>query len=59
MTSFQPTPAGQANSDVTYSCSRPYQLAAKDNEIRALKAKVHEHESTIALLYGQLDTRSP
>src|SRR5829696_5555514 len=23
MTSFQPTPTGQANSDVTYSCSRP------------------------------------
>ena len=35
------------------------QLAAKDNEIKILKAKVHEHESTIALLYGQLDSRSP
>ena len=23
-TSFQPAHAGQANSDVTYSCSRPY-----------------------------------
>ena len=35
------------------------QLAAKDNEIKTLKAKVHEHESMIALLYGQLDSRSP
>ncbi len=35
------------------------QLAAKDNEIKTLKAKLHEHESTIALLYGQLDARSP
>jgi hypothetical protein len=26
MTSFQPTHPGQANSDVTYSCSRPLQL---------------------------------
>ena len=24
MTSFQPTPTGQANSDVTHSCSRPW-----------------------------------
>jgi len=32
------------------------QLAAKDNEIRTLKAKLHEQESTIALLYGQLDS---
>ena len=24
MTSFQPTHHGQANSDVTYSCSRPH-----------------------------------
>ena len=35
------------------------QLAAKDNEIRKLKATVHEHESTIALLYGQLDSHTP
>ena len=35
------------------------QLAAKDNEIKTLKTKVQEHESTIALLYGQLDSRSP
>jgi len=35
------------------------QLAAKDNEIKTLKAKVHEQESTIALLYGQLDARNP
>ena len=34
------------------------QLAAKDNEIRNLKTKVNEQESTIALLYGQLDSRS-
>ena len=34
-------------------------LAAKDDEIRTLKAKVHEHESTIALLCGQLDGRTP
>lgn len=34
------------------------QLAAKDNEIRTLKAKVHEQESTIALLDGQLDSHT-
>ncbi|WP_445278068.1 hypothetical protein, partial [Streptomyces sp. DSM 41033] len=31
-------------------------LAAKDKEIAALKATVAEQQSTIELLYGQLDT---
>lgn len=35
------------------------QLTAKDNEIKTLRAKVQEHESTIALLYGRLDTCKP
>ena len=34
------------------------QLAAKDAEIRRLRTLVREHESTIALLYGQLDSQS-
>lgn len=34
------------------------QQAAKENEIKTLKAKVREQESTIALLYGQLDSHS-
>lgn len=33
------------------------QLAAKDQTIKNLKATVAEQESTIALLYGQLDAR--
>ncbi|UXA21103.1 transposase [Mycobacterium sp. SMC-4] len=32
------------------------QLAAKDTEIRTLRTKLAEQESTIALLYGQLDS---
>jgi hypothetical protein len=34
------------------------QIAAKDNEIRKLRTRVREHESTIALLYGRLDSQS-
>jgi hypothetical protein len=30
-----------------------------DNEIKALKAQVRQHESTIALPYWQLDAQSP
>jgi hypothetical protein len=30
-----------------------------DNEIKALKAQVRQHESTISLLYVQLDSESP
>lgn len=33
-----------------------HRLAAKDKEIAALKATVAEQQSTIELLYGQLDT---
>ncbi|MFV8299749.1 hypothetical protein ACNQP7_23960 [Mycolicibacterium fortuitum] len=33
-----------------------HKLAAKDKEIAALKATVAEQQSTIELLYGQLDT---
>jgi len=35
------------------------QLAAKDNEIKTQPAKLREHESLIALLYGQLDSPNP
>ncbi|MCH9732069.1 MAG: transposase [Actinomycetia bacterium] len=34
------------------------QLAAKDSEIRTLRSKLAEQESTIALLYGQLDSHT-
>jgi hypothetical protein len=30
-----------------------------NNEIKTLKAKLRQHEPTIALLYGQLDARTP
>ena len=51
-----PAPNGRETSIVA---ALRAQLAAKDNEIRNLKAKVHQHESTIAMLYGQLDSRRP
>ena len=50
------TPTGRESSIVA---ALRIQLAAKDNEIKTLKAKLHQHESTIAVLYGQLDARSP
>jgi hypothetical protein len=31
---------------------------AQDNEIETLTTKLRQHESAIALLYGQLDARS-
>lgn len=34
------------------------QLAAKDTEIRTLRTQLTEQESTIALLYGQLDSHT-
>jgi hypothetical protein len=36
MTSFQPTRHGQANSDVTYPCSRPLHAHHRIEELRQL-----------------------
>lgn len=49
------TPAGRDTSIVAALRCR---LAAKDDEITRLRTQVREHESTIALLYGQLDSHS-
>ena len=56
----QPTPTDQAATgrDTSIVSALRIQLAAKDNEIKTLKAQVRKHESTIALLYGQLDSQS-
>jgi Family of unknown function (DUF6262) len=55
-----PTPADLAATgrETSIVAALRTQLAAKESEIRTLKAQVHQHESTIALLYGQLDSRS-
>jgi hypothetical protein len=55
-----PTPVDLAPTgrDTSIVAALRTQLAAKENEIRTLKAKVHQHESTIALLYGQLDSHN-
>jgi hypothetical protein len=45
MTSFQPTPTGQANSDVTYSCSRPHRRGRFEhwlNEVRRDLERAHD-----------------
>jgi hypothetical protein len=56
-----PTPADSAATgrEKSIVAALRTQLATKDNEIKTLKAKVREHESTIARLYGQIDSRKP
>ncbi|TPW90589.1 transposase, partial [Mycolicibacterium fortuitum] len=49
----QPAPAGR---ETSIDAALRHRLAAKDKEIAALKATVAEQQSTIELLYGQLDT---
>ena len=49
----QPAPAGR---ETSIDAALRRRLAAKDKEIAALKATVAEQQSTIELLYGQLDT---
>jgi hypothetical protein len=48
-------PAGRETSIVAALRSR---LAAKDDEIRQLRATVAQQKATIELLYGQLDSRN-
>ncbi|WP_236732197.1 hypothetical protein [Mycolicibacterium peregrinum] len=52
-TTCQPAPAGR---ETSIDAALRHRLAAKDKEIAALKATVAEQQSTIELLYGQLDT---
>lgn len=52
----QPPSLGAATGrETTVVVALRAQLVAKDGEIRALRTKLAEQESTIALLYGQLD----
>ena len=50
-----PTDLAPTSRETSIVAALRAQLAAKDKEIKTLKAKAHEQESTIALLYGQLD----
>jgi hypothetical protein len=55
----RPTTAGGPAStgrETSIDAALRRRLAAKDKEIAALKATVAEQQSTIELLYGQLDT---
>ncbi|WP_353372332.1 hypothetical protein [Mycobacterium sp.] len=49
------SPTGRETSIVTALRAR---LAAKDSEVQKLRSTVAQQESTIALLYGQLDERT-